>query len=210
MTKLLPRAAIQYLNQFLTPEEQLLHHHWDMARCNKTATGTVLKKLEAIAKQHVQVVLENLAVKSLAFRNWKSSFHFADFRPSGSEKQWMVSLALHVKIRLSNQLWCHLFLYHKSGVVRVNCVDCLDRTNTAQFMVGLCAIRYQLYELGVFHDTEPERIPFDSPACRLLEEVAEHLQFHVILIFSVIRRPWWYHRFTVRWIPTRKSNTNLS
>ena len=33
---------------------------------------------------------------------------------------------------------------NQSGVVRVNCVDCLDRTNTAQFMIGLCALRHQV------------------------------------------------------------------
>ena len=35
------------------------------------------------------------------------------------------------------------------GIVRVNCVDCLDRTNTAQFIMGKCALGYQLYALGV-------------------------------------------------------------
>eukprot|EP01059_Diplonema_ambulator_P025137 TRINITY_DN42126_c0_g1_i1.p1 TRINITY_DN42126_c0_g1~~TRINITY_DN42126_c0_g1_i1.p1 ORF type:complete len:1600 (+),score=573.58 TRINITY_DN42126_c0_g1_i1:43-4842(+) len=35
------------------------------------------------------------------------------------------------------------------GVLRTNCVDCLDRTNLAQFFVGKCALGKQLYELGV-------------------------------------------------------------
>lgn len=26
------------------------------------------------------------------------------------------------------------------GIIRVNCVDCLDRTNTAQFSIGKCAL----------------------------------------------------------------------
>ena len=30
------------------------------------------------------------------------------------------------------------------GVVRTNCVDCLDRTNTAQFAVGKCALAFQV------------------------------------------------------------------
>lgn len=30
------------------------------------------------------------------------------------------------------------------GVTRVNCVDCLDRTNTAQFALGRCALAYQV------------------------------------------------------------------
>lgn len=34
--------------------------------------------------------------------------------------------------------------YVQTGVVRVNCVDCLDRTNTAMFAVAKCALGYQV------------------------------------------------------------------
>lgn len=37
----------------------------------------------------------------------------------------------------------------QTGVVRVNCVDCLDRTNTAMFAVAKCALGYQV-ELVIF------------------------------------------------------------
>lgn len=33
------------------------------------------------------------------------------------------------------------------GVTRVNCVDCLDRTNTAQFALGRCALAYQVRKI---------------------------------------------------------------
>lgn len=33
----------------------------------------------------------------------------------------------------------------QNGIIRVNCVDCLDRTNTAQFVIGKCALAYQVY-----------------------------------------------------------------
>lgn len=32
----------------------------------------------------------------------------------------------------------------QTGVARVNCVDCLDRTNTAQFALGKCALAFQV------------------------------------------------------------------
>lgn len=32
----------------------------------------------------------------------------------------------------------------QTGLVRVNCVDCLDRTNTAQFAIGKCVLAYQV------------------------------------------------------------------
>ena len=51
----------------------------------------------------------------------------------------------------------------QTGVLRVNCVDCLDRTNTAQFIAGKRALGHQLYALGIL--SEPV-LPFDCEACR--------------------------------------------
>lgn len=36
----------------------------------------------------------------------------------------------------------------QTGVIRVNCVDCLDRTNTAQFAVGKCTLGFQVCSLS--------------------------------------------------------------
>jgi hypothetical protein len=44
----------------------------------------------------------------------------------------------------------------QTGVVRTNCVDCLDRTNTAQFALGKCALALQLYALGVLDKPDLE------------------------------------------------------
>lgn len=51
----------------------------------------------------------------------------------------------------------------QTGVLRTNCVDCLDRTNTAQFMVGKCALAYQLYSLGLI---DKPNLLFDTDAVR--------------------------------------------
>ena len=51
----------------------------------------------------------------------------------------------------------------QTGVLRVNCVDCLDRTNTAQFIAGKCALGYQLYTLGIL---ATPRVPFDCDTIR--------------------------------------------
>jgi len=39
--------------------------------------------------------------------------------------------------------------FRQRGVMRVNCIDSLDRTNVAQFCVGKCALGYQLHGLGM-------------------------------------------------------------
>lgn len=58
----------------------------------------------------------------------------------------------------------------QTGIIRTNCVDCLDRTNTAQFAIGKCALGFQLCALGVL---EAPKLEFDSDCVRLLEELYE-------------------------------------
>lgn len=37
----------------------------------------------------------------------------------------------------------------QNGIARTNCIDCLDRTNAAQFVIGKRALGCQLQALGV-------------------------------------------------------------
>lgn len=57
----------------------------------------------------------------------------------------------------------HAPVSFQTGVLRTNCVDCLDRTNTAQFMVGKCALAYQLYALGMI---DKPKLQFDTDCVR--------------------------------------------
>lgn len=56
----------------------------------------------------------------------------------------------------------------QDGVCRTNCIDCLDRTNAAQFVIGKKALGYQLHALGLLEDTNVE---YDSDAANLLTEM---------------------------------------
>jgi phosphatidylinositol 3,5-bisphosphate 5-phosphatase len=51
------------------------------------------------------------------------------------------------------------------GVLRTNCIDCLDRTNVAQFAAGLAALGRQLAALGIS----------DSPTIDARSSAARHL-----------------------------------
>ena len=42
------------------------------------------------------------------------------------------------------------------GVLRTNCIDCLDRTNVAQYAYGLAALGNQLNALGVIDNPKIE------------------------------------------------------
>ncbi|KAF9913605.1 phosphatidylinositol-3,5-bisphosphate 5-phosphatase, partial [Lobosporangium transversale] len=56
----------------------------------------------------------------------------------------------------------------QNGVVRTNCIDCLDRTNAAQFIIAKCALGHQLFSLGLI--SEPV-VPFDCDAVNMLTEM---------------------------------------
>lgn len=52
----------------------------------------------------------------------------------------------------------------QNGVARTNCIDCLDRTNAAQFVIGKRALGYQLHALGII--SEPS-ISYDTDAVNM-------------------------------------------
>ncbi|KAK4193800.1 putative Polyphosphoinositide phosphatase [Podospora australis] len=53
----------------------------------------------------------------------------------------------------------------QNGVARTNCIDCLDRTNAAQFVIGKRALGHQLHALGILGDN---CVNFDTDAVNLL------------------------------------------
>lgn len=53
----------------------------------------------------------------------------------------------------------------QKGVLRTNCIDCLDRTNVAQYVFGLVALGHQLHALGYI----------DSPSISLDSTLADDL-----------------------------------
>ena len=56
------------------------------------------------------------------------------------------------------------------GVLRTNCIDCLDRTNVAQFAYGLTAMGQQLHALGL---ADTPTIDAQSSAARQLMDMYE-------------------------------------
>lgn len=40
------------------------------------------------------------------------------------------------------------------GVVRTNCIDCLDRTNVVQGVIAQRALNIQLHQMGIFEPSE--------------------------------------------------------
>nr|XP_023419433.1 polyphosphoinositide phosphatase [Cavia porcellus] len=140
-------AAVTYLNQFLPPEHTIVYIPWDMAKYTKSKLCNVLDRLNVIA--------ESVVKKTGFFVNRPDSY-CSILRP---DEKW-------------NELGGYVIPTGRlqTGVLRTNCVDCLDRTNTAQFMVGKCALAYQLYSLGLI---DKPNLQFDTDAVRLFEELYE-------------------------------------
>ncbi|KAF8114274.1 hypothetical protein N665_0039s0038 [Sinapis alba] len=85
----------------------------------------------------------------------------------------------------------------QNGVLRSNCVDCLDRTNVAQYAHGLVALARQLHLLGI---TGPPIVDKNNPLAKKLMEAYEKLGDAIamqyagsdahIKMFSALRGDW--------------------
>ena len=137
--------CVTYLNQFLPEEEKLKYIAWDMSRASKSRDQDVIGVLEDIAEETIE-----------ATRFFHSGPEPASFAYSLDEE----SPPRRETIQL------------QSGIARVNCVDCLDRTNAAQFVIGKAAFGHQLHALGLL--SHPS-LPFDCDAVNMLTEMYHDL-----------------------------------
>ncbi|CAL1527176.1 unnamed protein product [Lymnaea stagnalis] len=139
--------AIDYLNQFLPAEHAIQYIGFDMARVNKRKDADVMLRLNRIARYCI-----------------KQTGLFLSVQPS--QAQYLLK---DPELQSLKGVWgprgCR-----QTGAVRTNCVDCLDRTNTAQFAMGRSALAYQLYALGVL---ESPHLDFDTDCIKMLEELYE-------------------------------------
>ncbi len=115
-------TGVKYLNQFLPPKHEIKYIGLDMARYTKSAKLNVITKLDSIAANTVRqtgIFLSGACIQPSLPVKEGTRFDGPDDNQN----------AHHIK---------------QTGVVRTNCVDCLDRTNTAQFVVGKYALAHQV------------------------------------------------------------------
>ncbi|KAG0336490.1 phosphatidylinositol-3,5-bisphosphate 5-phosphatase, partial [Podila humilis] len=122
--------CIDYLNQFLPEEKKIQHIKWDMSRASKSPNENVISVLEIIA--------EKTFAQTGFFHTGYSQKAAADQQTPPGAKVYGSGL--------------------QNGVVRTNCIDCLDRTNAAQFIIAKCLI------------SEPI-VPFDCDVVNMLTEM---------------------------------------
>ncbi|KAJ2582108.1 phosphatidylinositol-3,5-bisphosphate 5-phosphatase [Coemansia sp. RSA 1836] len=139
--------GLHYLNQFLPRGKKIRYLAWDMSRAKKNRQEDVLAILEVIAEETLSLtgVFHNGAE---LYSNYLKRHNAGDQRP------------LRIKMR------------RQTGVVRSNCIDCLDRTNAAQSIIGKVALAHQLFELGQIN--EP-LLSFNTDAAMIIEEMYHDL-----------------------------------
>ncbi|GBE87131.1 Polyphosphoinositide phosphatase [Sparassis crispa] len=135
--------CVRYLNQFLPSDKRMVYRAWDMSRAYKEKTQDVIGYLEDIAEESIQM--------TGFFHSGPEPYaHALQNEDDGTGLPWRNTMSL------------------QNGVCRTNCVDCLDRTNAAQFVFGKRAFGHQLYALGV---VETPNLAFDSDAVNMLTEM---------------------------------------
>ncbi|CAG8528223.1 3949_t:CDS:10 [Paraglomus brasilianum] len=144
-------ATIEYLNQFLPPN-CLKYVAWDMSKAKKSDEDVV----RALEKFNEEFIADT------------GFFH------SGPEPSINV-LRREEKEGKPQTRRRH---FRQNGVIRTNCIDCLDRTNAAQLIIGKCALAHQLYALGII---DTPSIPYDSDVVNMLTEMY-HVQGDTIAL----------------------------
>ena len=62
--------------------------------------------------------------------------------------------------------------HFQSGVLRTNCIDCVDRTNVAQYAYGLAALGRQLRAMGL---TDKAKVDADSSIAAALMDMYQSM-----------------------------------
>lgn len=180
--------AVTYLNEIFSEEKHLKFIHWDFHKFAKTKSANVLGVLSVVASAALDMTgfyysgKPPVVKKRATQQNRTSSIRDAsisDLRASSgglarnrSYSEKLSSLFARERDTDSGQ---HIRKdsfngtepRFQSGVLRTNCIDCLDRTNVAQYAYGLEALGRQLQAMEM--SDEPKVDPDSSIAVALME-----------------------------------------
>ncbi|XP_015902276.1 phosphoinositide phosphatase SAC2 isoform X2 [Ziziphus jujuba] len=180
--------AISFINRNLTPEKRLRFHHWDLHKHSRSKETNVLLHLGKVAEKALEItevfycqVTPNLRPVELfngsCFENNTSGDRSLEKLSSENES------ADYMETKICNSIgsdsgagsgsscdYGSKSLMFQKGVLRTNCIDCLDRTNVAQYAYGLAALGFQLNALGFL---ESSKIDLDDPLAKDLMDLYE-------------------------------------
>ena len=127
------RNAIDYINGHIDDQHKILYCALDYSHISKHRNLNVSSSLNDVATWSV-----NQTGFFCSFPQWK-------IVEGGSIEPFETDCHQH----LSERLGVPFFPMEQIGILRTNCIDCLDRTNVAQFSSGVEALGQQLVVMGI-------------------------------------------------------------
>ncbi|KAI4388819.1 hypothetical protein MLD38_001115 [Melastoma candidum] len=180
--------AVGYLNQVLPEDYQLFLIHWDFHKFAKSKSANVLAVLGGVASEALDLTGfyysgKTSTIKKRVNRISRTSVTrdstARERRPSSGDLARVVSsseMLNSVNSLVRDNDPGHIGPddgqggekpHFQKGVLRTNCIDCLDRTNVAQYAYGLEALGRQLHVMG-FAST-PKVDPESSIATSIMD-----------------------------------------
>ncbi|KAJ4837545.1 suppressor of actin mutation [Turnera subulata] len=172
--------AIRFINKSLSEENRLRFLHWDLNRHSRNRATNVLALLGKVAAYALNLtgvfyceVMPSLRPTGLLTHSSTEKID-ADCNPQSLSKENQNGdeakpETCNVDCDASGSQSIKGPMFQK-GVLRTNCIDCLDRTNVAQYAYGLVALGRQLHSLGY---VESPTIDLDNPLAEDLMRIYE-------------------------------------
>ncbi|CAL4929407.1 unnamed protein product [Urochloa decumbens] len=155
--------AIYYINKELTEDKRLKFLHMDLSKLSRRKGTNVLALLNKVASDVLDLTeflhceISTSAKSEDASSGERTVAKSRDDKSSSNQSECVAKLVP---------------LLLQKGVLRTNCIDCLDRTNVAQFAYGLAALGRQLHALGL---TEAPKIELHAPLADDLMDFYERM-----------------------------------
>ncbi|KAL3528549.1 hypothetical protein ACH5RR_007871 [Cinchona calisaya] len=168
--------AIEFINKDLSDKNHLKFLHWDINKHSRKATSALARLVDVAAYAldltgffYCQGITPS---RNDDLLNW--SYFDSDKWDYAETKVCTTKSTAEVHENSCSIEGDNIKkpLMFQNGVLRTNCIDCLDRTNVAQYAYGLVALGRQLHALGFMDATT---IDMDSPLADSLMKVYEEM-----------------------------------
>lgn len=164
--------AIDFINKDSSEENRLRFLHWDLHKHSRSKATNVLLLLGKVATYALTLtgffycrVTPSLRPEELINSTSSENVNNGNLSPQNHcsndiEDADKLERNLSGDKNVANGNHPIRLPMLQKGVLRTNCIDCLDRTNVAQYAYGLAALGRQLHALGVIDNP---KIDLDAP-----------------------------------------------
>uniref|UniRef100_A0A3Q7JKZ5 SAC domain-containing protein n=1 Tax=Solanum lycopersicum TaxID=4081 RepID=A0A3Q7JKZ5_SOLLC len=181
--------AVGYLNQILSEENHLKFIHWDFHKFAKSKSANVLAVLGGVASEALDLTGFYYGGKPVVVKRRTTQLSRTSTARDSSLRDLRANSGELSRIGSNNEILNSLIKQEReadnsqqigkdnddnaapkfqSGVLRTNCIDCLDRTNVAQYAYGLEALGRQLHAMGL---TDRPKVDADSSIAAALMDM---------------------------------------